>query len=273
MATFGASFFEGCRTARQAARRLLPHMPAMHGRCAALVFGAKLSVGLFCAGIAALVLHFDPAYAPVAAGQAAGRTLSCLPLAVFFAFGLAYVLASVVLAPLEMAAAAVAYSWALDFEQHVEALGRSPDDTWLMAAEVRGAPMHLEEIHGFMLDEYDGAEAAREARARASRRSPAKSRLQLRSGQAARNGRTAAGAARAASPLKKPAPLRAAASRPGGGSRSRATLEQSEDETDGEDDSYPNTSPRATSAPAGLTTQQKPARRRRPGTVVPGEGY
>jgi hypothetical protein len=267
VATFGASFFEGCRAARLAANRLIPHMPAMHGRCAALIFGVKLSAALFCTGIAALVLHFNPAYAP--ADFAGGRTLSSLPLAVFFVFGLSYLFASVVLAPLEMAAAAAAYSWALDFEQNVEALGRSPDETWLMAAEVRNAPTPLDEVHGFMLDEYDGAEAQREERARASRRSPAKSRVQLRGARGARNGQPPSGA-RAGSPLKKPSPQRAAAGRAGGGHRSRATLEQSEEDTDGED-GYTNVSPRAPVSPASTNTQQQPPRRRRPGTVVPGE--
>jgi hypothetical protein len=168
-----------------------------------------------------------------------------------------------------MAAAAAAYSWALDFEQNVEALGRSQDDTWLMAAEVRAAPLPLDEIHNFMLDEFDSAEDARQALARASQRTPATSRLQLRSAHGGRRDRPAVGA-RAASPLKTPNPARAAAGRPGGGSRSRATLEQSEDETDGEED-YANASPRGTPGPAGLDTQQQPARRRRPGTVVPGD--
>ena len=280
VATFGASFIEGCRAARLAAARLLPHVAAMQGRCGAVLFSAKLSVALLCAGVAALVLHFDPAFAP--GNSSDGRSISSLPLPVFFVFGLAYLIGAAIIAPIELAIAAAVHSWVLDYDQNVEAYGLTADDTFMMAAEVglvaapwqwkrerctrltllpprsfrqaKGLNEHLRDIHGFMLDEFDAAEDRREARAEAQTNA-AKSRVQIRSAHGARRPKTSGAVATSLNSQTSNG------RRPGGG-RARATLDQSGEESDGEGDYQTSLSP--------PTDEQPVARRRRPGTVVPG---
>jgi len=252
VATFGASFIEGCRAARLAAARLLPHVAAMQGRCGAVLFSAKLSVALLCAGVAALVLHFDPAFAP--GNSSDGRSISSLPLPVFFVFGLAYLIGAAIIAPIELAIAAAVHSWVLDYDQNVEAYGLTADDTFMMAAEAKGLNEHLRDIHGFMLDEFDAAEDRREARAEAQTNA-AKSRVQIRSAHGARRPKTSGAVATSLNSQTSNG------RRPGGG-RARATLDQSGEESDGEGDYQTSLSP--------PTDEQPVARRRRPGTVVPG---